>query len=980
MEDEFGQFLYELRKEKGLTQAALAEMLGLTNKAVSKWETGETLPETEQLTPLSKIFNVTIDELLNGRRNEAAAETAAVSAAELVAHAEKLLLYGERQKARILLEQAARQYPECWFTGYSMVKFLTANFTDFGVTEHMPYLKQARAAANDEQLSMINFQYGQYIQQKTAQEEWVAWVQATEERRFQYEQEQIRQRQEAERIRQEKIRKWEENKPKRQRIYKLSAAIASCAVIVFLAIFLPLHFTKNIRAEQRYVKNNTYTVSYTYTDDNGNEIKKNATYVFDRTTPDLEIPDKPGYEFTLYTNPTEFSEQTKFNYDVKPETKQINLWAKITPIIYTITYENLQNGSNPNITEYTIESDTINFAAPARDAYIGMWDITSIASGSTGEKTITAIWIPIVYNINYNNLLDGTNTNVGTYTIESETINFAVPTRAHYTGDWDIKTIPQGSFGDKTITAQWTAIVYTITYENIQNGNHSNPIEYTIESETITLSAPTRDGYTGDWDITVIPQGSTEDIIVTADWALITYTIEYNNVFDWANPNIAITEYTIESETIDFAIPTGRTGYNGFWDISSIPQGSFGNKTITAQWSLRFSIVITKGSNCYAIDENGGLWAWGLNANGQIGDGTTIEKHSPVQIKSDTKFKAVFTEYYTRVFVIDENDGLWAWGTNTNGELGDGTTIDRHSPVQIKSDTKFKTVSMGYNHTLAIDENDGLWAWGLNTNGQIGDGTTINRHSPVQIETDKKFAIASVGNKHSLAIDENGGLWAWGLNDYGQIGDNTTTDRYYPIQIKSGTKFKAITSGYSNNFAIDENGGLWAWGTNTYGQLGTAATRKPVQIMQGTKFKSIFAATLSTFAIDENGGLWAWGSANGGLGDGTTNSRPEPVQIKPDIKFEILSLSSWYDNMAIDENGGLWAWGSGSKLGLTNNILSPIQIKSDTIFIASSVAYDNCIAIDENGELWTWGYNRYGLLGNGTTTNEFVPTILKVFT
>jgi len=373
------------------------------------------------------LFN---DEIINNTYNTTYQTTiiknidgsAKTDADELILSAETLIGLGEWQKAKNVLDKAIETYPSDWRTWFGMVKYCTANFNNLSDTTHRYFLEKAKAVVKSEERERLNTLYKIYLDK----------IAAENRRRAA---ELARQRQEEERIRQEKIRKWQEGAPKRKKIYIFSSIAAAACAVLFLAIFLPLHFTRDVRAEnariraeqkaeQEYIANNTLTVSYTYLNEYGNEITKTATYIYDRTTPDLTISDRPGYEFTLYTSATEFTEQTRYNFNHKPETKQISLWARITPIIYAINFENLQNGSNPNITEYTIESSSINFTAPARDGYLGMWDITSIASGSIGEKTITAIWMPIVYNINYDNLLDGTHTNIATYTIESETLKY----------------------------------------------------------------------------------------------------------------------------------------------------------------------------------------------------------------------------------------------------------------------------------------------------------------------------------------------------------------------------------------------------------------------------------------------------------------------------------------------------------------------------------------------------------------------------
>ena len=132
-----------------------------------------------------------------------------------------------------------------------------------------------------------------------------------------------------------------------------------------------------------------------------------------------------------------------------------------------------------------------------------------------------------------------------------------------------------------------------------------------------------------------------------------------------------------------------------------------------------------------AVTTDGKLYAWGRNADGQLGDGTITDKSTPVQIGSLTNWKQVSTG--GRHCAGIKTDGtLWTWGYNSfYGQLGDGTTVTKSSPVQIGSLTDWKQVVCGYNSTLCIKTDGTLWAWGANWSGHLG--LSGNRSSPVQV-------------------------------------------------------------------------------------------------------------------------------------------------------------------------------------------------------------------------------------------------------
>ncbi|MCL1900811.1 MAG: hypothetical protein FWG51_00240, partial [Firmicutes bacterium] len=206
-------------------------------------------------------------------------------------------------------------------------------------------------------------------------------------------------------------------------------------------------------------------------------------------------------------------------------------------------------------------------------------------------------------------------------------------------------------------------------------------------------------------------------------------------------------------------------------------------------------------------------------------DGTTVNKNTPVKIKDDgTVFTAV-SAGNEHSLAIDSDGGLWAFGQNSYGQLGDGTVKGKNTPIKIKDGTVFTDISAGYAYSLAIDSDGGAWAFGRNDVGQLGDGTFEWEMTPVKIKDGTVFTVVRAGWYCSLAIDSDGGLWTFGQNGYGQLGDGTNVDKNTPVKIKDdGTAFTAVSAGYLHSLVIDAEGGLWAFGNNQYGQLGDGTT------------------------------------------------------------------------------------------------------------------------------------------------------------
>lgn len=156
-----------------------------------------------------------------------------------------------------------------------------------------------------------------------------------------------------------------------------------------------------------------------------------------------------------------------------------------------------------------------------------------------------------------------------------------------------------------------------------------------------------------------------------------------------------------------------------------------------------------------------------------------------------------------------KTDGsLWAWGKNRSGQLGDGTTVNKSSPIRIGSDNNWKAVTAGRSHTLALKTDGSLWAWGGNNAGQLGDGPGINKTSPVRIGSTSDWKAVTAGDLHTLALKTDGSLWSWGYNFYGHLGDGTTSPRTSPVRIGSAIDWNQVTAGSDYSFALKTDGSL----------------------------------------------------------------------------------------------------------------------------------------------------------------------------
>ena len=291
---------------------------------------------------------------------------------------------------------------------------------------------------------------------------------------------------------------------------------------------------------------------------------------------------------------------------------------------YAIKYANTKDVSNSNVTSYTIESGTITLKPISIAGYdfVGWFDenenlVTEIASGSTGNITLTARWTAITYKIEYKNTKGADNDNVADYTIESSDIELKkISVNGYIFNGWfnqageEVKVISKGSINDLVLEARWTPEVYTIEYKNTKNSSNANPTRYNIETRTITLVNLECDGYVfnGWYDasgtkVDEIPVGSIGDITLKAEWSVVNYRIVYNNTKGAENTNL--TEFNIESDDIQLKdISVAGFRFDGWYNTSGtkvtvIPTGSMGEIVLEAKWTANSYIV--------KYDSNGGI-------------------------------------------------------------------------------------------------------------------------------------------------------------------------------------------------------------------------------------------------------------------------------------------------------------------------------------------------------------------------------------
>jgi alpha-tubulin suppressor-like RCC1 family protein len=361
------------------------------------------------------------------------------------------------------------------------------------------------------------------------------------------------------------------------------------------------------------------------------------------------------------------------------------------------------------------------------------------------------------------------------------------------------------------------------------------------------------------------------------------------------------------------------------------------------------------------------------------------------------------TEWLTNIQffkTVDLTTPMYAWGSNSSGRLGDGTAITRRSPVSVIGGfTDWIEASAGGGHSVAVRANGTVWAWGSNSNGRLGDGTIITRSSPVSVVggfTD--WISASAGSFHSVAVRANGTVWAWGYNSSGQLGNGTTTDRSSPVSVVGGfSDWISASTGQAHSVAVRANGTVWAWGSNNIiefligggqsviptGQLGNGTITdrsSPVLVVGGfTDWVQVSGGSYHSLGVRANGTVWAWGyNGSGQLGDGTLISRSSPVSVVGGFTDWISASGGSSHSVAVRANGTVWAWGFNysGRLGdgTIINRSSPVSVVGGfTDWISASAGSFHSLGVRANGTVWAWGRNSNGYLGDDTITSRSSP-------
>ena len=484
------------------------------------------------------------------------------------------------------------------------------------------------------------------------------------------------------------------------------------------------------------------------------------------------------------------------------------------------------------------------------------------------------------------------------------------------------------------------------------------------------------------------------------------------------------------------AVKTDGTAY--CWGAGAF--GQLGNGGTSTTKSTPVQVVDVGGSGTFtdvaqifagaestcAIKTDGTAYCWGVNTNGKLGDGSTTQRTSPVQVHgvgdvgylTGVTHMAMAVDTGDHTCAVVSSGAAYCWGTGTNGQRGDASTVALAStPVQVLGVDGVGVlegvarVTAGKEHTCAVKTDGTAYCWGKNTYGYLGDNSQTQRTTPVQVVgVGASGYLTSVmdvraGSGHSCAVKTDGTAYCWGYSSYGAIGDGSTDYRLAPVVTFDALQpidifgVSEIDGGGDMSCALKTDGVVFCWGEGSFGALGdNAATQRDVPVQVHGVADSGYLSGVSAISVGDqhvcalktDGTVFCWGdNTNGQLGDNTTTQRNVPVQVHGVADSGYLSgvssISAGHRHTcAVKTDGTVFCWGIAGNGELGNASIvtpqkTPVQVVdvggSGTLTGVSSVSagYRSTCAVKTDGTAYCWGANTNGKLGDGSTTQRTSP-------
>ncbi|MEZ5184760.1 MAG: fibronectin type III domain-containing protein [Candidatus Nanopelagicales bacterium] len=390
-----------------------------------------------------------------------------------------------------------------------------------------------------------------------------------------------------------------------------------------------------------------------------------------------------------------------------------------------------------------------------------------------------------------------------------------------------------------------------------------------------------------------------------------------------------------------------------------------------------------------ALDTEGLAYCWGVNSSGQLGTGDTVNAPRPRAVDTSGVLSgAVLTDIDVgggHTCAVDQKQHAFCWGDNYHGQLGDGTTTNALSAVQVDQSVAEDLIGItaGGSHTCALTTGHDAYCWGFGGYGQLGMNSTTNASTPgavVGLPTGGLDEI-SAGGTHTCGIAGDGSTLCWGDGTEGRVGNNSIAKTLVPDIVPVPDPPVHLAAGYNHSCMVDPEGNAYCWGAGESGQLGDGRVWEawsPVA-MPGAATQ-VAAGTEHACAILQDGSVTCAGNGDQGqLGMGSVGYRDEPVTV-PLGPATAITAGEAHTCALVDGRAYCWGNGSYGQLGdpAKRSSLVPIPVSvtgvlaGKTLVSITAGGYHTC-AIDTGGKAYCWGRNQEGQLGNGGGGSAFEP-------
>ena len=546
---------------------------------------------------------------------------------------------------------------------------------------------------------------------------------------------------------------------------------------------------------------------------------------------------------------------------------------------------------------------------------------------------------------------------------------------------WDIDpSLPSGlSFGSTNgsiwgtpTVLQTTAVTYTI-WANNSGGSESAQVNITINDRVALITYPSIIEISNDRELTPVIPTNTGGAVVT--WGIspaIASGLNFGttNGTIWGTPTgvLANVTYVVYANNSGGAAGTVFTlGLN--WTLTPSVDGTYITRNssigtdITWEWDydpLEASNLTMFASwrNTCAIRDDGDVYCWGRNGNGQLGIGTS---GSGTWEDRPTKTNNLFSDAVSlsmgeqHVCAVLDTGVLKCWGRNNFGQIGTGSSGDVKTPttISVGSGRTVTSVYLGFHHTCAILDDQSVKCWGRNEDGELGVGsTTTSFNTPQTINslgTNRHAVSLALGEGFTCALLDDGSIKCWGQDNEGQRGDGGGygSDIRSPpsstITLPAGRTATQISAGRFHVCALLDDASVVCWGKNANGQLGDGSTSDRTAPVATSSFGTghsvsfVSAGYDHTCALLTDGGVRCWGYNNKGqLGDGTSNDRSTPpsTDVNLGTGYTAIGISSGgVHTCAMLQDGDMKCWGSQNSGQLGDNSNFASSIKTTPVFV-----------------------------------------------